>query len=61
LTLGTTAATITRIHNISSNQLSSIFSNYSKGRTVLESFVETQKLVDQNNLHKISQKGFDIG
>lgn len=60
LSLGTTSAVIKEIFKISNTHASSEFSNYAKGSIVLESFIETGKLVDQNNLQKVVQKGFDI-
>lgn len=51
---------IKEIFKISNTHASSEFSNYAKGSIVLESFIETGKLVDQNNLQKVVQKGFDI-
>ena len=61
LSLGTTAVVIKRIFDISNTHVSASFSSYAKGSIVLESFLETEKLVDQNKLEKICQKGFDIG
>ena len=50
LSLGTTAAVIKRVYNISNTHVSASFSSYAKGSIVLESFTETEKLVDQNKL-----------
>ena len=61
LTLGTTAGTVKRIYDLSNTHVSSSSSSYAKGSIVLESFTETEKLVDQNKLEKVCQKGFDIG
>ena len=60
LSLGTTAAVIKRIFDISNTHVSSSFSSYAKGSIVLEAFIATEKLVDQNKLEKVCQKGFEI-
>lgn len=51
---------INRIYDISNTHVSASFSNYAKGSIVLESFLETDKLIDNNRLEKVVQKGFDI-
>jgi hypothetical protein len=58
--LGITAVKVNNIYNISNTHVNSSFDSYSKGSTLLESFLSTEKLTDQNKLEKICQKGFDL-
>ena len=61
LSLGTASAVIKRIYDISNPHVAASFSNFSKGRTVLESFISNEKLNEPTNkLSKVVSKGYEI-
>ena len=58
LSLGPTPVIVKNIYDISTTHVTSSFNNYSKGKTVLESFVDKERLPELNKIEKIYQKGF---
>jgi hypothetical protein len=61
LSLGTASSIIKRIYDVSNPHVAASFSNFSKGRTVLEAFISTEKLNEPTNkLSKVIAKGYEI-
>ncbi|KAM3142405.1 hypothetical protein pb186bvf_005562 [Paramecium bursaria] len=60
LSLGSTTATIKNLWSISNPHMTQQFEKISKGTLVLDSWMETQALDENNRIEKVCQKGFEF-